>query len=189
MIQTTDYRSKQLSINGDKLSKRNYQLIFPILGLINAHPLDVRIVDKMGNVNTSAGRVEVYSGEWGTVCDDHPTDDEHPNNNMAIVVCRMLGFDSGVVKSRAFFGEGTGPILMDNVGCTGNETSLFECQHLQCHHDCSHREDVGVDCYNGELFSSTPNTTSVNKCQQTQPSSCRMFRMLDGCQFFLPKMI
>ena len=133
------------------LSEWSCQLIFLILGSLNSTSPYVRIVDRMGNVNTSSGRVEVWSREWGTVCDDHAD----KNNHMALIVCRMLGFDSGKVRNQAFFGQASGPILMGNVRCTGNETSLFDCSYLQCNHNCSHDEDIGVDCYNGELFSTT----------------------------------
>jgi len=50
-----------------------------------------------------------------------------------------------VARSRAFFGQGSGPIQLDNVQCTGNETSLEECQRSLTH-NCNHFEDAGVEC-------------------------------------------
>ena len=49
----------------------------------------------------------------------------------------------------AVFGEGEGDILLDNLLCMGNESSLLEC-HAGTGgigiHNCSHSEDAGVRC-------------------------------------------
>lgn len=47
----------------------------------------------------------------------------------------------------AHFGSGNGDILLDNVVCQGNETSLLECDTNPVgQHDCDHSEDAGVRC-------------------------------------------
>lgn len=47
----------------------------------------------------------------------------------------------------AYFGEGQGPIHLDNVRCLGTETSLGHCLAVgQDGHDCRHNEDAGVIC-------------------------------------------
>ena len=48
--------------------------------------------------------------------------------------------------SNARFGQGTGPILMDNVACTGLETGLVNCTFDNHTSDCRHSEDAGVQC-------------------------------------------
>ena len=55
---------------------------------------------------------------------------------------------SGAVELReAFFDEGTGPILLDNVHCVGNEHSLLSCHHNGIgRHNCNHHEDASVIC-------------------------------------------
>ena len=58
-------------------------------------------------------------------------------------------FVSGAVALRsALFGQGGGPIFLDNVVCTGDEFSLVECQHpgIARSQFCNHSEDAGVIC-------------------------------------------
>ncbi|KFR16193.1 Neurotrypsin, partial [Opisthocomus hoazin] len=89
------------------------------------------------------GRVEVYhDGKWGTICDDQWDDRD------AEVVCRQLGL-SGNPKalSWAHYGRGTGPILLDEVECSGNELSLDQCKKSDWgQQNCDHIEDAGVSC-------------------------------------------
>ena len=86
-----------------------------------------------------------YYGEWGTVCDDGWDDTD------AGVVCRQLGFgSSGTAIGSSGFGEGSGPILLDSVTCTGTESTLASCGHLGVNitRSCNHSKDAGVRCYN-----------------------------------------
>ena len=104
------------------------------------------LVRLVGGSSYYKGRVEVnYGGEWGTVCDDGW------DNIDAGVVCRQLGFGSRRAKAyrKAYFSQGSGPILLDNVTCTGSEVTLANCEHLGFNNtrSCSHSEDAGVRCY------------------------------------------
>ncbi|XP_005752850.1 uncharacterized protein LOC102195091 [Pundamilia nyererei] len=90
-----------------------------------------------------SGRVEVYhSGSWGTVCDDDW------DLNDAKVVCRRLGCGTPVeATASAHFGAGSGEIWLDNVACSGSESSLTACEHRGFGtHNCGHGEDAGVVC-------------------------------------------
>jgi hypothetical protein len=50
----------------------------------------------------------------------------------------------------AFFGQGSGSILLDDLTCTGNEQSLLNCSSrgntFLFPSDCDHSEDAGVRC-------------------------------------------
>lgn len=48
--------------------------------------------------------------------------------------------------SLAFFGKGTGPILLDGVQCNGTEDRLVDCVHDSGTSDCLHTEDASVHC-------------------------------------------
>ncbi|KAB0393183.1 hypothetical protein E2I00_001449 [Balaenoptera physalus] len=88
------------------------------------------------------GRVEIYySGQWGTVCDNlwDLTD--------ASVVCRALGFKNATeALGRATFGPGRGPIMLDEVQCTGTEPSLANCTSLGwMKSNCIHTFDLSSE--------------------------------------------
>ena len=106
---------------------------------------NVRLV---GGNNPREGRVEVnINNEWGTVCDDSWSTTD------AQVVCRQLGYSSPTsAPGNAHFGQGSLRILLDDVSCTGSETSLASCSHLGVgSHNCGHSEDASVWCSPGKM--------------------------------------
>ncbi|NXL87386.1 DMBT1 protein, partial [Alectura lathami] len=100
----------------------------------------VRLVD---GPHRCAGRVEVFRNErWGTVCD------KGWDMNDATVVCRQLGCGTALsAPVQSFFGQGSDPIWMNRVSCTGMESAISDCLSrswgIQL---CTHMDDAGVEC-------------------------------------------
>ncbi|XP_074932369.1 scavenger receptor cysteine-rich domain-containing protein DMBT1-like isoform X3 [Phalacrocorax aristotelis] len=107
---------------------------------IHTGPAELRLVN---GTNHCSGRVEVlHDHQWGTVCDDNWS---FPD---ASVVCRQLGCGMAVsAYGAAHFGQGSGPIWLDNVQCSGTEAALTECLARPWGiNNCEHGEDASVVC-------------------------------------------
>ena len=103
----------------------------------------------MGGGSSLEGRVEVYvNGAWGTVCDDNWDIDD------ATVVCQQLGYESALsARTGAYFGQGSGDIVLDDVACTGLETNIGQCSASTTSPNCGHGEDAGVVCSETSVLS------------------------------------
>ncbi|XP_008996096.2 galectin-3-binding protein [Callithrix jacchus] len=131
---------------------------------------DMRLAD---GATANEGRVEIfYRGQWGTVCDSlwDLTD--------ASVVCRALGFENATqALGRAAFGQGSGPIMLDEVQCTGTEPSLADCTSLGwLHSNCRHERDAGVVCTN-----ETRSTHTLDLSGELSEALGQIFDSQQGC--------
>nr|XP_055046925.1 deleted in malignant brain tumors 1 protein-like [Misgurnus anguillicaudatus] len=98
---------------------------------------DVRLVN---GDNFCSGRVEVlHNNQWGTVCD------AGWDLADAAVVCASMG--CGLPKNEDFYGQGSGPVWLDDLRCSGNESTVTKCQSKEIGtSSCSHGQDAGVNC-------------------------------------------
>jgi len=100
---------------------------------------------KDGNGYNSGNLFAVNSnGYFGPVCDDDWSD------VAAAVVCKQLGFITGVAYWASHFGNVPSEFAMDNVECTGEEATIQDCDYVSTS-DCSADEGAGVMCeFEGE---------------------------------------
>ena len=61
----------------------------------------------------------------------------------------LLVFLAGEALLNAYFGQGTGQIVLDDVQCIGSENKLLVCRTppiLKVSSNCDHSDDAGVRC-------------------------------------------
>ena len=115
-----------------------------VIVLIISHFAAVRLT---GSKMSREGRVEVFmNGLWGSVCNSAF------RRKDARVVCRMLGFPD--VKYALLWPplpnqRSNQPMWIDNLQCTGNESSIFNCGNVvygKYHCERGRSEEIGVIC-------------------------------------------
>ena len=90
--------------------------------------------------------IKAFNYDWGGVCDDG-FDLEEAN-----VICREAGYSLGANELfiGSQFGKGLGHILLDELDCKGDESSILECKFDPWNvTDCNDNEWVGVSCHVG----------------------------------------
>ena len=81
-------------------------------------------------------------------------------DELKLIVCTRCCFNGSIFGSigatplyNAFFGQGTGPILLDDLICTSTESRLVDCQHDgigQFDFCRGHLDDAGLRCAESE---------------------------------------
>ncbi|CAC5422430.1 Neurotrypsin [Mytilus coruscus] len=107
--------------------------------IIRCPRIAVRLVN---GKQPNEGLVEIYhNGQWGTICGGgFQKYDAH-------VICRMLGLHT---EEQVFlneeFGTSNGPVILQNISCTGNENDISGCLLNWKVNNCSNQSAVGVRC-------------------------------------------
>ena len=85
--------------------------------------------------------------------------------NLDIMVCHILAtciipmftlvyelpLGEAIAYSYAYFGVGIGPVVLSNVSCLGNESSLHQCASTGVSNNCAYTNVAGVRCYAGKM--------------------------------------
>ncbi|XP_053386930.1 uncharacterized protein LOC123542087 [Mercenaria mercenaria] len=140
-------------------------------------PLDITGVRLVGGESISRGRVEILSMDtWGTIC-DHSF-----GMNEADVICSMVGFPPAVMYyTSAYYGEGTGPIFVDELNCGENTSHINNCTY-NTYDSCGHADDISVvcsECEGLEVDNGFINST-VNRYGDAVEVSCARDHKLNG---------
>ncbi|XP_041455124.1 soluble scavenger receptor cysteine-rich domain-containing protein SSC5D-like isoform X1 [Lytechinus variegatus] len=104
---------------------------------------DIRLVDGSDDINLYEGRLEIFHNfQWGTVCAQEPW-----TMSEVTVACQQLGRIPLEATRRFGPGRDAQGIFLDDVDCTGLESTLIDCQSRGWGvHDCTHWGDVGLVC-------------------------------------------
>ena len=128
-------------------------MFFPLKRFNNFISVPVRLSD----IESSEGYVEGLgiNGQWGAISQNGF------DKFAAKVICKMLGFASvkTVLKypdTTDLFGDpplgNLDNFVLANLGCTGEETSVFDCQHTgEWNEEYFSNQIAGVQCGPGKL--------------------------------------
>lgn len=128
--------------------------------LLVGHKRRIRLAGT--NSTELEGRLEVLvNGAWSTVCD------KNFDFREASVACRQLGLRAAIkaVKETAY-GFGRGTVWSNDLNCTGQESTLFQCSSGRKRQEpgCYHSNDVGVVC-TGPVLSSPQTNQCLKHCK------------------------
>ncbi|XP_053388125.1 scavenger receptor cysteine-rich type 1 protein M160-like isoform X2 [Mercenaria mercenaria] len=147
-------------------------LLHHVLISIATDITDIRLVNGVGIFD---GRVEILmNGTWGTICSTSFGSYERAS------ICEIL-FGARTIQILKYhttsdsYGEGTGPIHIDNLRCTGHEADLNQCTYSLDVTCTDHSRDVAVACNVGYL-----NITNTRLVNGSGPYDGRIELYVDG---------
>ncbi len=81
-------------------------------------------------------------------------------------MCKQLGFPQATqAYSGATHGQGTGPIWMDGVTCSEDESHIYDCRHRGWGNtNCTHSQDASVKCSSVRLANGGASYGRVEVC-------------------------
>ena len=83
------------------------------------------------------------------------------------LLCPIILYIGSVARYSAYYGTGSGPILLSNLYCTGSEENLLQCnRNMYGTLSCSHSQDAGVICEGQSV--TTAVLTNIHRCTCTQ---------------------
>ena len=99
-------------------------------------------VELRGGDGYSTGNVFAVNslGYLGPTCDNNWFHIE------AIVVCWQLGFNSGVARTKSYFGNVPNKFTMDDINCYGDEDNIQQCSY-KTSDNFNYGDGAGVECY------------------------------------------
>ena len=83
--------------------------------------------------------------EGNVLINGEPVCDDSWDELDANVICRMLGYSSGLATTNSAYGSVNSEFIMDDVACTGNEMNIILCPHSSVD-NCAASEGAGVIC-------------------------------------------
>ncbi|XP_064596715.1 neurotrypsin-like [Liolophura sinensis] len=114
---------------------------------------ELKLINGEETATSLSGQLEVFfGGVWGPVCGDNV------NEVTAVSLCRFLGYSRGYRAANAVFGEPTNLFWLDNLMCSGNETTISECtfnKPWRNNDRCKERNGLGLVCTNLSEVSET----------------------------------
>ena len=78
--------------------------------------------------------------------------------NTKLIFFQFVNFIDDQALPNAYYGRGTGPIVLNSLQCVGNENQLLACgsSHiLSISHNCGHDDDAGIRCTGINHFTTT----------------------------------